>query len=94
MDQEVVIELNFERGSDGRYEVKSTDIPGFFMAGYDIDAIRGDLNEVVSDLLRLNTGFVVSDIRWAPNLDDVKKHLVKPRPEGKIRYIASGGLAA
>lgn len=94
MIQEIAIDLIFERGSDGRYQVRSTDVPGFYMAGSDIEAIHGDLNEVVSDLLRLNTGFIVSDIRWIPSLDDVKKHLAKPPAEGKIRYVASGTLAA
>ncbi len=92
--REIAIDLIFERGSDGRYQVKSADVPGFFMSGYDIEAIHGDLNEVVSDLLRLNSGFIVSDIRWVPSIDDVKKHLKKPPLEGKIRYVASGTMAA
>jgi hypothetical protein len=94
MAVQIPIDLLFERTSDGRYRVTSDDIPGFYMAGDDIDAIQGDLNEVVSDLLRLNSGFLVSDIRWVPTLNDVKKHLEKPPSEGKIRYIASGTLAA
>jgi predicted RNase H-like HicB family nuclease len=94
MTQEIAIDLIFERDNDGRYQVSSTDVPGFYMAGSDIEAIHGDLNEVVSDLLRLNTGFIVSDIRWVPSIDDVKKHLAKPPSEGKIRYVASGSMAA
>jgi len=92
--QEIAIELIFERSSDGRYQVNSDDVPGFYMAGENIEAIHGDLNEVVSDLLRLNSGFIVSDIRWVPSIDDVKRHLEKPPLEGKIRYIASGRMAA
>ena len=93
-DQEIAIDLIFERGSDGRYQVSSSDVPGFFMAGLDIEAIHGDLNEVISDLLRLNSGFLVSEIRWVPRIDDVKKRLEKPPLEGKIRYVASGKMAA
>jgi hypothetical protein len=92
--REIAIDLIFERNAEGHYQVKSADVPGFYMAGDDIEAIHGDLNEVVSDLLRLNSGFIVSDIRWVPSIDDVKKHLEKPPLEGKIRYIASGTLAA
>lgn len=94
MTQEIAIDLIFERDSEGRYQVRSADVPGFYMAGSDIDAIHGDLNEVVSDLLRLNSGFIVSEIRWVPSIDDVKKHLEKPPTEGKIRYVASGTMAA
>jgi len=91
---EIPIDLVFERSSDGRYRVTSDDIPGFYMAGSDIDAIQGDLDEVVSDLLRHNCGFIVSEIRWMPTLNDVKQHLQKPNPEGRVRYIASGQLTA
>ena len=94
MAYQIPIDLLFERGSDGHYRVTSEDLPGFYMAGSDIDAIQGDLNEVVSDLLRHNCGFIVSEIRWLPSLSDVKRHLQKPDPEGKVRYIASGMLAA
>jgi hypothetical protein len=92
--QEISIELVYERHSDGRYYVTSTDVPGFRMAGTNIDVIQADLNEVVCDLLRHNSGFVVSELRWIPSLDDVKRHLQKPNPEGKARYVASGTIAA
>ena len=82
--REIAIDLVFERSSDGRYQVNSADVPGFYMSGHDIEAIHGDLNEVVSDLLRLNSGFIVSDIRWVPSIDDVKMHLEKPPLEGKF----------
>lgn len=93
-EQEISIELVFEKSSDGRYCVSSDDVPGFYMAGYDIDAIHGDLNEVVSDLLRHNSGFVVSELRWVPSIEDVKRHLQRPNPHGKVRYVASGTMAA
>ena len=93
MAYDIPIDLIFERDSDGHYRVTSDDVPGFYMGGADIDAIQGDLDEVVSDLLRHNCGFIVSEIRWMPTLSDVKQHLQKPHPEGKVRYVASGMLA-
>ena len=92
--QEISIELVYERHGDGRYYVTSSDVPGFRMAGTDIDAIQADLNEVVSDLLLHNSGFVVAELRWVPSLEDVKHHLQRPNPEGKARYVASGTIAA
>lgn len=92
--QEIAVELTYERHGDGRYYVTSENIPGFQMAGTNIDAIQADLNEVVSDLLRLNSNFLVEEVRWVPSLDDVKKHLVKPGPEGRVVYVVSGKLAA
>ena len=92
--QQIKIELVYERDSDGRYCVTSQDVPGFRMAGPDIEAIQKDLNEVVSDLLRLNSGFVVEELHWVPALEEVKRHLQKPNPEGKAIYIASGTIAA
>ena len=92
--QEISIEMVYERLSDGRYHVTSEDVPGFQMVGLDIDAIQNDIDEVIRDLLRYNSGFVVEELRWVPSLEDVKHHLQKPSPEGKARYIASGKIAA
>jgi hypothetical protein len=92
--QEISIEMIYERHADGRYYVTSAEVPGFRMAGPDIDAIQGDLDEVVRDLLFHNAGFVVEELRWVPSLDDVKRHLQKPGPDGKARYVVSGTLAA
>lgn len=92
-DQEISIDLVFERHDDGRYYVTSDDVPGFRMAGCDIDSIQKDLNEVVTDLLLHNSGFVVRELRWVPSLDELKEHLKKPR-EGKARYVARGAIAA
>ena len=94
MSTEIAIELIYERHSDGRYFVHSDDVPGLRMAGTDINAIQADLNEVVSDLLRLNSGFVVTELRWVPSLEDVKRHLHQPPSEGKARYVVSGTIAA
>jgi hypothetical protein len=93
-NQEISIEMVYERHSDGRYHVTSEDVPGFQMVGMDIDAIQNDLDEVIKDLLRYNSGFVVEQLRWVPSLEDIKHHLQKPNPEGKARYVASGTIAA
>jgi hypothetical protein len=92
--QQIRIELKYERHSDGRYFVTSDDVPGFRMAGTDIDQIQKDLNEVVTDLLRLNSGFVVEELHWVPSLEDVKRHLHSPAPQGRAIYVASGTVAA
>lgn len=92
--QQIKIELRYERHSDGRYYVTSDDVPGFRMAGADIDQIHNDLNEVVTDVLRLNSGFVVEELHWVPSLEEVKLHLHRPAPQGRAIYIArSRGLA-
>jgi hypothetical protein len=92
--QKIRIELQFERHSDGRYFVTSDDVPGFRMAGTDIEAIQKDLDEVVKDLLRLNSNFVVEELTWVPSLDEAKRHLQSPSPDGRAVYIAIGQIAA
>lgn len=92
--QEIRVDLLYERHADGRYYVTSKDVPGFRMAGSDIDIIQADLNEVVMDLMRLNANFVVEEMHWVPSLEEVKKHLQKPGPEGRATYVLSGRLAA
>jgi hypothetical protein len=92
--QEIHVELLYERHSDGRYYVSTNDIPGFQMAGLNIDAIQSDLNDVVKDLLFYNSGFKVEELRWVPSLDEVKLHLDRPVPEGKVHYVISGTIAA
>lgn len=92
--QQIRIELKYERRSDGRYFVSSDDVPGFSMVGTDIDAIQKDLDEVVKDLLRLNSNFLVEELKWVPSLDEVLRHLKTPTPDGRALYIASGTIAA
>ena len=92
--QQIKIELKYERLRDGRYFVTSDDVPGFRMAGTDLDAIQKDLDEVVKDLLRLNSKFIVEELTWVPSLDEAKRHLQKPGPDGRALYIASGEIAA
>lgn len=92
--KEISIELRYEKHSDGRYYVRSFDLPGFRLAGPDLDALQADLDQVVTDLLLHNAGFVVEALRWVPSIEDVKLHLQKPGPEGKATYVASGKIAA
>ena len=92
--QKIKVELKFERRNDGRYYVTSDDVPGFRMVGTDIDAIQNDLEEVVRDLLRLNSNFVVEEFVWVPSLDEAKRHLQKPVPQGRAIYLVSGSVAA
>ncbi|HUE64925.1 MAG TPA: hypothetical protein VMO78_11175 [Rhizomicrobium sp.] len=48
----------------------------------------------MTDLLRLNSGFVVEELHWVPSLEEVKLHLHRPAPRGRAIYIASGTVAA
>ena len=90
---EIAIDIVFEQHNNGRYFVTSDDIPGFRMAGFDIDAIEGDLNAVVCDLLRYNAGFIVSQLRWVPSLEDIRRQVLRPRRHGTVRYVANGTMA-
>lgn len=92
--REISIELRFEKHVDGRYYIRSYDLPGFRLAGTDIDAMQRDLDQVVTDLLLHNAGFMVESLRWVPSMDDVKAHLNRPGPEGKATYVARGKIAA
>jgi hypothetical protein len=92
--QEMSIQLIYERHSDGRYYVRSDNLPGFRLAGTNLDALQADLDEVVKDLLLHNENFVVEGLRWVPGPEDIKRHLSKPGPEGKAVYIAHGTIAA
>jgi hypothetical protein len=90
---EIRVEIQYEMHADGRYYIRSTDIPGFHLAGADFDALQRDLDPVVKDLLLHNLGFEVESLRWVPSPDDVKQHFSKPHG-GKATYIASIRAAA
>jgi len=67
----------FDRAADGRYYVHSPNVTGLHLAGTgtDIDAIRGEIEMIVKDLLRLNHNIEADEIRWVPSLDHVVKQL-------------------
>jgi hypothetical protein len=94
MVKEISIQLHYEKHSDGRYHIRSLEIPGFRMAGMDLDALQRDLDEVVKDLLLSNSGIAIESIRWVPSLEDVRTQLDHPRPEGKATYVATLKAAA
>jgi|GEM_PF-1412063 len=91
---EISIELQYAKHSDGRYHIDSVDVPGLRLIGADFRALQADLDEVVKDLLKLNCNFVVEELRWVPSVDDVRKQLDNPAPQGTATYIAKGMLAA
>lgn len=86
--KEVSIEIEYERHSDGRYYIRSRDLPGFRLAGTDIDALQRDLDPAVKDLLLYNMGFEVDRLRWVPTPEEAKRALRKPVGEGKTTYVA------
>lgn len=77
---EFVIQLLFDKRSDGRFHVHSPNVPGLHLAGKSIELIRGDIEPVVRDLLFYNSGMVVDQIRWVPSLDEVVKEMAPSVP--------------
>jgi len=61
--------LHFHRKSDGRYSVKSPDLPGLFLASADIDALKRDIDIVIRDLFYFNKSIFVDDVHWHPSKD-------------------------
>jgi hypothetical protein len=60
--------FHFRRKSDGRYSVKSPDVPGLFLASDNLPALTRDLNVAVRDLLYYNKDIAVDgNIRWKPS---------------------------
>jgi hypothetical protein len=92
--QEIAIEIFFEKHSDGRYYIKSFDVPGLHLAGTDFTALQEDLDPAVKALLHYNLGFDVESIKWVPSPEDARNMLDKPQPEGKATYIALVKAAA
>lgn len=94
MTKEISIVLQYEKHPDGCYYIRSNSLPGFRLAGPDIDALQRDLNPVVTDLLLHNMGIEVESIRWVPSPDDVKQQLQKPSGDGVVTYVAQLKAAA
>jgi hypothetical protein len=72
---EFSISVLFDRAADGRYYVHSPNVTGLYLAGTNIDAIRGEIEMIVKDLLRLNHNIEADEIRWVPSLEHVVKQL-------------------
>lgn len=88
MVQELRLQLRFEKHPDGRYRIRSDEMPELRLEGPDFDALQRDIDPVVSDLLLHNLGFDVEDVRWVPSLEDVKHHLQTPSPNGIATFVA------
>ena len=90
---DIAIEVFYEKHSDGRYYIKSLDVPGLHLAGTDFDALQSDLDPVVKDLMIHNMGFTVESVTWVPSPSEAKKLLDRPQ-SGRATYIAKVKAAA
>jgi hypothetical protein len=70
-ETEFVVQVEFNKRVDGRYHIRSPNLPGLHLAGPDFDQIRVDLEPVVRDLLHYNLGMIVETIRWVPSIDEI-----------------------
>ena len=64
----IALELRFERHEDGRFYVHSPDLPGLHLAGPNPDALRGDLESALRDVLSGNANVGVERMHFFPNL--------------------------
>ena len=64
----VAIELRFNRRDDGRYHIHSPDLPGLHLAGMDIEALRGDFQSAIRDLIDANIKTPIERLHFFPNL--------------------------
>jgi len=64
----VAIELRFDRRDDGRYHIYSPDLPGLHLAGMDLDALRGDFQSAIRDLIDANVKIPIERLHFFPNL--------------------------
>jgi hypothetical protein len=65
----IPLELHFRRKSDGRYSVKSPDLPGLFLASDDLEALKRDIDIVIRDLFYFNKTIFIDDVLWKPSKD-------------------------
>lgn len=72
---EFSIQLLFDQKSDGRYFIHSPHVPGLRLAGFDLEALRADIEPAVKDLLFHNRNLAVESIRWVPSIDEVLEEL-------------------
>ena len=93
--QEMSIQLIYERHSDGRYYVRSDNLPGFRLAGTNLDALQADLDEVVKDLLLHNENFCCGCVALGAGAGRYQAPFVQARPwKARRFYIARGTIAA
>lgn len=75
-----VIELLFDKRNDGRFHVHSPSVPGFHLAGQNLEAVRADIEPVLKDILFHNSKVIVDKIEWHPSLAEVTKRMTQPLP--------------
>jgi len=100
-DTEFVAQVRFEKRPDGRFHIRSPNIPGLHLAGRDLEKIRADLEPIVKDLLFHNLNVVVDKLSWVPSIDAMVTRLKagepasppEPRP-GKPSFLVILGHAA
>jgi hypothetical protein len=80
-DCDIPLVLHFRRRSNGRYSVKSPDLPGLFLASDDIDALKRDIDTVIRDLFYFNKSVFVDDVHWHPSKDAAFEVVGKLAPE-------------
>jgi hypothetical protein len=98
---EFAIQLVFDKRRDGRFHVRSPNVPGLYLAGRDSTAIRADIEPIVKDLLYHNSNLIVDQIRWVPSLEEIVRSMAAPsvpRPTepqpGKPTFLVITGRAA
>ena len=97
-ETEFVVQVQFDKRIDGRFHIRSPNLPGLHLAGPDFDQIQVDLEPVVKDLLHYNLGMIVETIRWVPSIDEITAAFKKgatvrhPQPKpGKSSFLVIRG---
>ena len=92
---EFSIQLLFDQMSDGRYFIHSPHVPGLRLAGFNLEALRADIEPAVKDLLFHNRNLNVESIRWVPSIDEVLEELERPKEkDNKQTYLVKLSGAA
>jgi hypothetical protein len=85
---EFVIELQFEKRSDGRYHVYSPNVAGLHLAGLNLPALCADVEPAVKHLLKHNANIEADQVRWVPTLEEVQHQFKEPaQGDGKATYV-------
>ena len=92
---EFSIQLLFDQMSDGRYFIHSPHVPGLRLAGFNLEALRADIEPAVKDLLFHNRNLHVESIRWVPSINEVLEELERPEEkDNKQTYLVKLSGAA